>query len=64
MRPWPPRARVHVSIHDVSPAWDAEVEHALALCAEHGIRPGLLVVPDFHARAPLAQSPRYAARLR
>lgn len=59
-----PRARVHVSIHDVSPAWDAEVEHALALCARHGVRPGLLVVPNFHGRAPLAEHPRYAARLR
>ncbi|MBK6460530.1 MAG: DUF2334 domain-containing protein [Myxococcales bacterium] len=57
-------ARVHVSIHDVSPAWDAEVEHALALCAKHGLRPGLLVVPNFHGRAPLAERPRYAARLR
>lgn len=56
--------KVHVSIHDVSPAWDAEVEHALAMCAEVGIAPGLLVVPDFHGHAPLARSPRYAARLR
>ena len=58
------RARVHVSIHDVSPAWDAEVEHALHMCADVGIKPGLLVVPNFHGRAPLAESPRYAARLR
>lgn len=58
------RARVHVSIHDVSPAWDAEVEHALRMCADVGIKPGLLVVPNFHGRAPLAESPRYAARLR
>lgn len=57
-------AKVHVSIHDVSPAWDAEVAHALAMCAEVGIMPGLLVVPDFHGRAPLAKSPRYAELLR
>lgn len=57
-------AKVHVSIHDVSPAWDAEVDFALSLCHELGIRPGLLVVPDFHGNAPLAESPRYAARLR
>ncbi len=56
--------KVHVSIHDVSPAWDAEVAHALAMCAEVGIVPALLVVPDFHGRAPLAKSPRYAAMLR
>jgi len=58
------RARVHVSLHDVSPAWDAEIDYALTMCAEAGITPGLLVVPDFHGRAPLAESPRYAARLR
>ncbi len=57
-------AKVHVSIHDVSPAWDAEVAHAVAMCAEVGIVPGLLVVPDFHGRAPLAKSPRYAEHLR
>lgn len=58
------RARVHVSLHDVSPAWDAEIDHALAMCADFGIKPGLLVVPDFHGRAPLASRPRYAGKLR
>lgn len=58
------RPRVHVSIHDVSPAWDAEVEAALDMCRAHGIRPALLVVPNFHGRAPLEGHPRYAARLR
>jgi predicted deacetylase len=55
---------VHVSIHDVSPAWAHEVEGALDLCHAQGIRPALLVVPDFHGRAPLLDSERFCARLR
>jgi uncharacterized protein len=55
---------VHVSIHDVSPAWSNEVEAALDLCREHGARPALLVVPDFHGRSPLAADDRFSARLR
>jgi predicted deacetylase len=55
---------VHVSIHDVSPAWSDEVEVALELCSSMGIRPALLVVPDFHGRAPLLGDARFCARLR
>jgi predicted deacetylase len=55
---------VHVSIHDVSPAWREEVDAALAMCADAGVRPALLVVPDFHARAPLRADAAYCARLR
>jgi predicted deacetylase len=55
---------VHVSIHDVSPAWTDEVESALALCASAGVRPALLVVPNFHGRAPLLDDARFCARLR
>lgn len=55
---------VHVSIHDVSPAWSAEVEGALASCHAAGARPALLVVPNFHGRAPLLDDPRFCARLR
>jgi uncharacterized protein len=55
---------VHVSIHDVSPAWSDEVELALEAAHAHGVRPALLVVPDFHGRAPLAGNPAYGARLR
>ncbi len=55
---------VHVSIHDVSPASSSEVETALALCHAWGIRPALLVVPDFHRQAPLLDDPRFCARLR
>jgi predicted deacetylase len=55
---------VHVSIHDVSPAWSSEVEAALALCHAMHIRPALLVVPNFHGRAPLLEDPHFCARLR
>ncbi len=55
---------LHASIHDVSPAWEAEIEHALGLCHEAGARPALLVVPNFHGRAPLEAYPRFCGRLR
>jgi predicted deacetylase len=55
---------VHVSIHDVSPAWSAEVERALALCAEVAATPALLVVPDHHGTAPLLDDALFCARLR
>jgi predicted deacetylase len=55
---------VHVSIHDVSPLWSVEVETALDLCRAVAVRPALLVVPDFHWRAPLLEDARYCARLR
>jgi len=54
---------VHVSIHDVSPAWSPEVAAALELCAEAGARPALLVVPCFHHSWPLEQAPDFVARL-
>jgi predicted deacetylase len=55
---------VHVSIHDVSPAWTEEVEEALRLCHAFDVRPALLVVPDFHGRAPLLEAPSFCSRLR
>ena len=55
---------VHVSIHDVSPAWTDEVEAALELCGAIGAFPALLVVPDFHGRAPLLSHPAFCERLR
>jgi predicted deacetylase len=55
---------VHVSIHDVSPAWQDEVELALEAAHAHGVKPALLVVPDFHGRASLADHPEYCERLR
>lgn len=55
---------IHVSIHDVSPAFTREIEHALLLCGARGVRPALLVVPNFHGKAPLAQAPEFVERLR
>lgn len=55
---------IHVSIHDVSPAWEREVDVALAMAHAAGVRPALLVVPDYHGRAPLAEYPAFAERLR
>lgn len=55
---------VHVSIHDVSPAWEREVDVALDLCHEHHVKPALLVVPDFHGRAKLSDHPDYCEKLR
>lgn len=58
-----PERVVHVSLHDVSPAWEREIDLALELCHARRIRPALLVVPDFHGAAPLAHAPAFAARL-
>jgi predicted deacetylase len=55
---------VHVSIHDVSPAWEREVEVALEMAHAAGVKPALLVVPDYHGRARLADHPLFGARLR
>ncbi len=55
---------VHVSIHDVSPAWKGEVELALDACARIGCKPALLVVPNFHGEAPLGEDAAFCARLR
>jgi uncharacterized protein len=55
---------VHVTLHDVSPAFDAEIELLLSGCHARGIRPGLLVVPNYHGAADLRAAPRYVARLR
>ncbi len=55
---------VHVSIHDVTPAFEPEVELALEYCEAAGTKPALLVVPNFHGHAPLSAAPAFAARLR
>ena len=55
---------VHVSIHDVSPAWDRELTLALEYTKTIGVRPALLVVPNFHGEWPLDAHPKFCARLR
>ncbi len=57
-------APLHVSIHDVSPAFASEVKQALALCHDRGIKPALLVVPNFHGAAPLADDQTFCRELR
>lgn len=45
---------INVSLHDVTPAFEAEVRYLLDLIRQRGIFRGtLLVVPDFHGRACL-----------
>lgn len=46
--------RLLVSIHDVTPALRAECEALWAMCRAQDVTPALLVVPDWHGRAPLA----------
>ena len=55
---------VHVSIHDVSPAWQPEIDLALEYASKIGVRPALLVVPNFHGAWPLDAHPEFCARLR
>ena len=53
-----------VSIHDVTPALADGVVRLWALCAGRGIRPALLVVPDWHGEWPLEAHPGFVAWLR
>ena len=53
-----------VSIHDVTPALAEGVERLWALCASRGVRPALLVVPDWHGAWPLESHPAFVAWLR
>ena len=55
---------VHVSIHDVSPAWRNEIDLALELSHAAGCKPALLVVPNFHGEHPLTEDESFCAFLR
>ncbi len=55
---------VHVSLHDVTPAFSPEIEHGLALCHARGVKPSLLVVPNFHEKWALDEHPAFCERLR
>lgn len=48
-----------VTIHDVTPALQAETRTLWALCRRVGIVPGLLVVPDWHGHAPIERDPAF-----
>lgn len=51
--------RLLVSIHDVSPAFEAEVRRLWSLCRGLHITPALLVVPSWHGRWPIAAHPEF-----
>jgi len=53
-----------VSIHDVTPALAEGVGHLWKICVSRGVRPALLVVPDWHGTWPLEAHPSFAAWLR
>ncbi len=56
--------RLLVSIHDVTPALADGVERLWDLCAARGVRPALLVVPDWHGEWPLEHHPAFVGWLR
>lgn len=58
--------RLFASIHDVSPAFESEVDALYDRLSGllGGPRMAMLVVPDFEDRAPLSKNPAYAAKLR
>jgi uncharacterized protein len=53
-----------VSIHDVTPALADGVARLWEICAARGVRPALLVVPDWHGRWPLEAHLPFVAWLR
>lgn len=53
-----------VSIHDVTPALVDGVGRLWDLCARRGVRPALLVVPDWHGEWPLENHPGFVTWLR
>jgi len=56
--------RVLVSIHDVTPAHEASVRTLWDLCADVGVCPALLVVPNWHGTWPLEMSSDFVGWLR
>lgn len=52
-----------LSIHDVSPAHEAQVQQLWAMCTARGVSPALLVVPNWHGKRSLARSPAFVAWL-
>ena len=50
--------RLLVSIHDVTPLFENEVQQLWDWCGESGFTPALLVVPNWHGAWPLHDHPR------
>lgn len=61
--PPPLRPPFLLSIHDVTPAWEGAIRTLWSLCARAGIRPALLVVPEWHGGWALEEHPRFVAWL-
>jgi predicted deacetylase len=55
---------ISVSIHDVSPAFEREIDDAVSACEAVHAKPALLVVPNFHGKWPLDRYPAFVDRLR
>lgn len=55
---------VLITIHDVAPPLMPKVERLWAICAERGVKPGLLVVPDWHGGTPIEGDPACVAWVR
>jgi len=55
---------VQISLHDVTPAFEPECRAAVSLCRSRGLRPALLVVPNFHHLWPLGSFPDFCAWIR
>lgn len=53
-----------VTIHDVTPALQAETRALWALCRRLEIVPGLLVVPEWHGHAPIDADPAFLEWIR
>jgi uncharacterized protein len=53
-----------VSIHDVTPALEHNVTRLWQLCADRGVTPALLLVPNWHGAWPLEQHPEFMAWVR
>ena len=53
-----------VSIHDVTPAWEAEVFELWSACRRRDVLPALLVVPNWHGAWPLDQHHTFVNWLR
>lgn len=51
--------RLLVSIHDVTPALQPQVEALWALCRVRGVTPALLVVPNWHGVWPVEDHPAF-----
>jgi len=47
-----------VSLHDVAPPFERQMRELWSLCLAHGVRPALLVVPNWHGQHPLLRATR------